>query len=945
MRNNQPVNDNEVLLTSEHLIVSKTDLKGIITYVNRDFVEISGYGEEELIGQPHNLIRHPDMPSEAFADLWRDLQARRPWVGLVKNRRKDGGFYWVTAAVAPLYENGKVTGYMSVRRQASREQIMAADSAYQRIREGRAGRLRIRHGAAVEGGPGWFAGWSLRHKVRTGFSVLLLGMVLVASLGLWGIHRVHESAVALNENSVKPAQSLAVVSRLMAENRAQILLSLQHDPAGDYYAAHDHELDFHLRQLDSNIAEISRQWELFTEHIATPVERELADRYAAARLNYVKNGLLPAKEALLAGDYAEANRILLEQVNPAYLEAVGSVEMLTRAQAETAQKLADQGDAIYHDNLLWGLAILAIALGMGIGIAAAIMAAIGRPIAEILAVFRALANGDFSRNADVSRNDEMGRVLQGLQTMQMHQSFNLAEVHRVANDNLRVRIAFDCVNANLRIADMNGTVLYANKGLLDLLRRIEPNLREQQPGFSVDHFVGSNIGNFYADPQSALRGLRELSGLRTIEMEIGGRIFNVVTNPIINERGERLGTVGEWVDRTAEVLAQREMAKLIQRAAAGDLDARLDPSAMEGFYAELGVGINTLLETTGSAIRQIAELLSRIAAGDLLQTVDGEFQGLFGQLRNDANQTLNRLRELVGEIQGAAEMITVASKEIALGNQDLSARTEEQASSLEETASSMEELAATVKQNAENARQASQLGANAQSVVVTGSEVVGRVVATMESIQQASTRIADIIGVIDGIAFQTNILALNAAVEAARAGEQGRGFAVVASEVRSLAQRSATAAKEIKNLISDSVARVDAGSKLVGQAGVTMEEISQSIGRVAAIVNDIAVASREQSMGIEQVSEAVMQMDKATQQNAALVEQAAAAAESLKEQAISMHGAAAVFRLPARAPQLSVGRKRPPALAAPQKKRPKEPIDMQKKARLPARLDDEWEEF
>jgi len=166
---------------------------------------------------------------------------------------------------------------------------------------------------------------------------------------------------------------------------------------------------------------------------------------------------------LLAGDYAEANRILLEQVNPAYLEAVGSVEMLTRAQAETAQKLADQGDAIYHDNLLWGLAILAIALGMGIGIAAAIMAAIGRPIAEILAVFRALANGDFSRNADVSRNDEMGRVLQGLQTMQMHQSFNLAEVHRVANDNLRVRIAFDCVNANLRIADMNGTCFTPTK--------------------------------------------------------------------------------------------------------------------------------------------------------------------------------------------------------------------------------------------------------------------------------------------------------------------------------------------------------------------------------------------------------------------------------------------------------------------------------------------------
>ncbi len=945
MRNNQPVTDHEVLLTSEHLVVSKTDLKGIITYVNRDFVEISGYSEEELLGQPHNLIRHPDMPAEAFADLWRDLQARRPWVGLIKNRCKDGGFYWMAAAITPLYENGKVIGYMSVRRQAGRDQIAAVESAYRQIREGQAGRLRIRHGAVVEGGAGWFADWSLRQKIRMGFAALMLGMVLLAALSLWGIHRVHESAVALNENSVKPAQSLAVIGRLMAENRAQVLLSLQHDPVSPYHAAHDHELDSHLRQLDSNIAEISRQWESFSSSVHTQSERELADSYVDARLNYVQNGLLPAKAALLAGDYAEANRILLEQINPAYLEAIGRAEALVRAQAEAAQRLVDQGDTVYRDNLMWGLAILVVALILGLWIAAAIMLAIGRPIAEILAVFRALANGDFSRNADVSRNDEMGRVLQGLQSMQMHQSVNLAEVQRVANDNLRVRIAFDCVNANLRIADMDGTVLYANKGLLDMLRRIEPNLRAQQPGFSVDRFVGSNIGNFYADPQSALRGLRELTGMRTVEMEIGGRIFNVVTNPIINERGERLGTVGEWMDRTAEVLAQREMAKLIQRASAGDLDARLDTSAMEGFYAELGVGINTLLETTASAIGQIAELLSRIAAGDLLQTVDGEFEGMFGRLRNDANQTVHRLRELVGEIQGAAEMINVASKEIALGNQDLSSRTEEQASSLEETASSMEELAATVKQNAENARQASLLGGSAKTVVEAGGEVVGKVVATMESIQQASTRIADIIGVIDGIAFQTNILALNAAVEAARAGEQGRGFAVVASEVRSLAQRSAAAAKEIKTLISDSVQRVDTGSKLVNQAGATMNEIMESIGRVAHIVNDIATASREQSMGIEQVSAAVMQMDKATQQNAALVEQAAAAAESLEEQAVSMHSAAAVFRLPTRAPLLSSARKRSPALAAPQKQTQKPPALAQKKPRLPARLDDEWEEF
>ena len=344
-----------------------------------------------------------------------------------------------------------------------------------------------------------------------------------------------------------------------------------------------------------------------------------------------------------------------------------------------------------------------------------------------------------------------------------------------------------------------------------------------------------------------------------------------------------------------------------------------------------------MLETTGSAVGEIAGLLSRIAAGDLMHTVEADYQGTFGQLKNDANQTVMRLRELVGGIQYSAETINVASKEIASGNQDLSVRTEEQASSLEETASSMEELTATVKQNASNARQANELAGNAQRIAEQGGEVVGKVVETMGSINQASARIADIIGVIDGIAFQTNILALNAAVEAARAGEQGRGFAVVATEVRSLAQRSAAAAKEIKSLISDSVERVEAGSKLVDQAGATMTEIMSSIKRVARIVTDIAEASREQSAGIEQVSLAISQMDEVTQQNAALVEQAAAAAESLEEQAESMARGVAVFKLAEGAVPVS----KPLALASPTRK----PGGRSKNPSPALSLDDEWEEF
>ena len=934
MRNNQPVTQNEKQLTAEHLIVSKTDPKGQITYVNRDFIEVSGFAEDELLGQPHNIVRHPDMPVEAFEDMWRDLKAGRPWTGLVKNRCKNGDFYWVQAAATPILEDGQVAGYMSVRRQASRQQVEAAEAAYRMFREKRAGGLRIRHGAVVRGGPGLFAGVSLKQKLFGGFGLLLLATMLIAVLGLWGMGQTQNNAMRLNEGGVKPTQILAVIGRLMAENRSQVLLTLQHDPDGPYARLHDHDLTFHTNQIDANIAEISRQWDLYTQQLNNPEQEQLAAEFNQARMRYVQEGLLPAKQLLLEGRFNDANMVLLSKINPTYMAAAAKAQELFSLQVEEAQRLADAGDAVYRSQFAWALAIVLLALAMGLWIAIAITRSITNPVREIIATFAALANGDYTRTVDVSRNDEMGKILQGLQSMQTQQAFNIAEAQRVANDNLRIRIALDCVIANLRIADDEGEVLYANKGLQATLRKIEPELRQRIPGFSVDGFVGSNIGNFYPDPQAALRALRELRSTRNTEMEIGGRIFNVITNPIINERGERLGTVGEWVDRTAEINAQRLVGDLIQQAAKGNLDARLDADSLEGFYRELGQGINSLLATTASSINEIASLLSRIAAGDLMHMVETDYQGTFARLKNDANQTVVRLRELVGGIQHSAETINVAAKEIASGNQDLSGRTEEQASSLEETASSMEELTATVKQNAENARQANELAASAKSVAVQGGSVVGQVVDTMASINAASSKIADIIGVIDGIAFQTNILALNAAVEAARAGEQGRGFAVVATEVRNLAQRSAAAAKEIKGLISDSVTRVEAGNRLVSQAGATMQEIMQSIERVARIVMDIAEASREQSAGIEQVSHAVSQMDEVTQQNAALVEQAAAAAESLEEQAESMARAVAVFKLAENS-----GRSLPPPAA--ERRPPRRPAGRS----LPASLDDEWEEF
>jgi methyl-accepting chemotaxis protein len=1087
MRNNQPVSPVEVPLRDDAMIVSMTNLKGQITYINQDFLDISGFTEAELLGQPHNLVRHPDMPVEAFQDLWDTLKAERPWTGLVKNRCKNGDYYWVEANATPIWKEGSVTGYMSLRRKPSRTDVEAHETAYRLLREGQAKGMALANGQAVSTRLWSKAGRAVGNMPLSQKMIMACTVLFVAVMAVVTVVLGNYTAGVAEKEALQGLNDKLQLIRGMVDVRANAL-NKESSRLNDVFASYFID-SFSVESADAEVptlksgvlavnqrtAEVDRftattsavatlfvrkgddlirvttslKKENGERAVGTPLSREhpgyaklmAGERYVGkAKLFgkdfYTSYTPIKSKDSQVIGasfiglDISTEMVALKTQIRAVKAGSTGYFfvldatpgkefgtlivhpakeganilaakdaggrefikEMLDRKQGEIrypwfnkelGDTVAREKIAVFDQFATWSWLIgggtyvdefeaLASNLRRALALAslAIILVLIGTlywlvrrvindPLQTALKTFRTISGGDFTTRIEVVKDDEIGKVMQGLQSMQTRMGFELAESRRQADEMLRVKMALDCVGTPVRIADVSGKVIYMNHALSATLRRIEPQLKAQYPGFSVETFVGSSIGNLYADPEAALKRLASLAQTATTEMMIGGRTYRVVTSPVLGAQGSRLGSIGEWQDRTDELAVEREVSDIVGAASRGDFERRLSLEGKDGFFKQLAEGMNRLSEVTSTGLQDVATVLTAVAQGDLTQNVEADYQGLFGRLKDDTNGTIARLREVIGQIQESAGAINTAAKEIASGNQDLSARTEEQASSLEETASSMEQLTSTVKQNADNARQANELAGSAQQVAEKGGAVVGQVVHTMSAIAQSSSKIADIIGVIDGIAFQTNILALNAAVEAARAGEQGRGFAVVATEVRSLAQRSAAAAKEIKGLIADSVDKVESGNRQVEQAGRTMEQIVSSIKGVAKIMADISGASREQSAGIEQVSLAVSQMDEVTQQNAALVEEAAAAAESLEEQAQALAQAVSVFRLagessrsaaPPPQPAATRSRVQPAtelAYSAPQMRRA--PAAQGRVAKpdsgLPSSLDDEWHEF
>jgi methyl-accepting chemotaxis protein len=532
---------------------------------------------------------------------------------------------------------------------------------------------------------------------------------------------------------------------------------------------------------------------------------------------------------------------------------------------------------------------LMLALAGSVLILRTLLQQLGGEPAYVAHIAHRIAADDLDMDIVVRYNTKSS-ILAAMKTMQLALKTRIASERASAAENQRIRFALDHVTIPVTVSDDQHALVYLNDAAQKLWADITAGRNTA--------LLGSRLSDYFEDEATRAAYRAEMTTSHVLDTVLAQRQLRVTVSPVRSDVGVYHGRVTQWLDRTTEVTAEQEIAAIIAAAGNGNFSQRLATAGKHGFFLEVAERLNALLTIVARGLDDVGLVLNALSHGDLTQRMAGNYAGVFAQLQDNANATVDCLRDIIAHIMETTAIVNAAAQDIAAGNVNLAQRTEEQAHNLEKTVASMETLTTAVQNNADNAVKANGITRHANDIVQQGGSMVNSVVATMGTIQVSSSKIADIISVIDSIAFQTNILALNAAVEAARAGELGRGFAVVAAEVRNLAQRSAQAAKETKALIDDSVGRISEGVHLVEGTGRTMAELVASFRDVAALITDISSASREQSSDIAQMTHNIGHMDAVTQQNAALVEQAAAAAESLSEQARSLAEIVSVFQLP-----------------------------------------------
>lgn len=769
MRMNMPVTNNEVVMKSGTILVTRTDLKGIITFANDAFVEISGYSRDELLGENHNIVRHPEMPSAVFEEMWKTLKKGNPWHRLIKNRTKSGDYYWVSANIMPVFENAQVVSYMSVRHVPDRDEIREAEDLYRRVSANQA---------------------------------------VLHSTGSYAFCK------SLQEVSLPKKMSVG----------AALLL------APNVYLMYD----------------------------------------AFALANYAT------------------------------------------------------------------LTATAVASVLGITVLSFITSDIYSSLEKSIEKLYLLSANKFNTKLNLRRDDQFGDLFRAIYATGVKLGDDLAQAQQANTDSLRVIRGLESAQSSILICNANLEIIFANKAAKKLFSDAENDIRKQLPNFRASNLLGSNIDIFHQNPAHQRNVLSSLKDTVISNLSLAGHTMQVIVKPVLAENGERVGFVAEWLDRTLEVQVEQDIENLVKSVKSGDLSARINLSGKEGFTKSLSTNINELADVIENVFREINRVIEKLAGGDLTDSIQSDYAGIYAKCKDNINNAIEKISQLIIELRDTAEFVNSSSQEMASGNNNLSQRVEQQANSLEQTASSMNELSSAVKSNAENTQQAQTVVLNATNLAQKGGEVVQSAISAMQEINESSNKIAEIISVIDEIAFQTNLLALNASVEAARAGEQGRGFSVVATEVRNLAQRSADAAAQSGELIQNSVQKVRSGTAFVNETGAALMEIVDSIAKVGDIVGEITASSHEQSTGIGQVNQNVAQIDDITQQNAALAEQAAASSMAMSEQSAKMTRLLDFF---------NVGGKSTTSHRAVSKTKPVAKTNVATPVAMHSQTGDEWEEF